>query len=132
MSFPALNITSVSTLPFCGLQVGYSKQGMIYILQTEEEVMTNLATTNEVELTVNPKKFRRETVHTPKVILDTQLNAEFQFLYETLKVNLTFGINMVHRKNCRIELEILCSLSEGGQASLKVRPLLKTGVIELN
>jgi hypothetical protein len=130
MSCPALNIaiTSISTLPSCGLQVGYSKQGMIYTQQNEEEVMTNLATTDELELTVNPKKFKRESVHIPKVKLDTQLNAEFQFLYETLKDNLTFGIQMVHRETCRshqVELEILRSLSEGGQASLMVRALLK-------
>jgi len=131
MSCPQVNlaITSLQTIPFCKLQIGSSKQGIYYTPTHSDALDLDIATTYEVEQKVYKKKNKRGAeLPPPKAKFDSQINAEFQFLYETLRDNLTFGIQVIHREVCRshqLELELVRALAEGGQASLMVRSLLR-------
>jgi len=135
MSCPQINIaiTEITTLHVCDSSIGYSQQGIMFSQDTQGEIHPNIATSAEIiGRTEGYRKMRRKRAMNPKTLpsskLDSQLNGEFQFLYETLKTNISFNIQMLHREICRshqLELELISALAEGGQASLMVRTLLK-------
>jgi len=129
MSCPKLQIaiSHISTSRICDLNIGHSAQGVMFSQDPNDEPFEGIAYTSDKEQKINGKKSKRSTKQL-KIKPDGQLNSEFTYLYETLKTNLTFGIQVVHREVGRahqMELELVHALAEGGQPSVLVRSLMQ-------
>jgi len=105
ISCPKVNlaITDLNTLPFCTVKTGQSAQGILWSSDNPQEIDIDASSTSEIEKLLYPTHLPRhkrsnDKLPRPRPKLDNQIDAEFQYLYETLKDNLTFGIQIVHRE----------------------------------
>lgn len=129
----ALAMTEWEQIKLCKHNFAVSTQGIIF---TQDKIWQDgkaiTAKTDEVEMMLirqeaerkeAKKRYKRET----RVSTQTEMNARFQFLYDILATNLTFGIQQVHHDICRTNkmmLETLRILAQGGSPSLLVRVLM--------
>lgn len=136
ISCPQLNIaiTQLQSIELCDLKLGTSSQGLIF--SQVNNTFPGIATTQEVQaklnLTIRTRRSANDSsgAH-PQVSFKSaaETNGEFQFLYDLIRSNLSFSIQMLHCSVCRnnqIILGLLRSLAAGGSPSLLIQALLGT------
>ncbi|OXA40085.1 Envelope glycoprotein B [Folsomia candida] len=136
ISCPALNlaISDPKTISMCKRTIGYSKQGLMFTPINNSEVdFISLSTHKFREVVQGKVKVKRDIMKPllfPKVKLDAQVNGELQFLYDALRDDVSYALQIIHRDTCKsqqLELELVRALAEFGQSSITVRALTRDG-----
>jgi hypothetical protein len=131
ISCPEINVavTHITLIRLCSRFLGNSAQGLIFTQTLPNTIHEMIATTDEILPRINRTRTRRdldaklETTFMPA----SQIQGQFTFLWDMVRSNLTFAIQMLHSSVCRnnqILLDLLRSLAAGGSPSLLLQALL--------